>query len=712
MPNVRCMWFDPDGKPRRGGCRRQDCAFVHPTDTAWLSAQPSHRNPDQPPPNRGPRGSGSSDIPYGSMDSGWGSRGRKPSTTPRSLRDGWGDDSGFQVASTSKSFDKPSSFPSGWGVPEEPGKDVEMAVNNAWDNLAKANKDTGGWGDTSGWGWGNVSSSADTWGLSANSQKSDNASASDGMLGWGDCVAPTLYGSEQQESPTKSSPWAIDSSSPTKPDPPASAWGWGSPEQSESPVKSSSWAIASSSPSKLNLPSAPQDPSTPSRGPAGSEPSSPMDMDTDDVGRTPTSPTSSRDVPRSLFDEGTYHAPSYRPRTASMERPSSPTDSDVSIDARTEWTGVTRKLFYAVYFFGKWKTAQQQHEYAKNLYHSESFRVLPRSAASVRKIHAIRDAEGDKVIHYKEKLDNIIDELINGEDNSERLAPSVLARTIAEVVDYRDRVKSWVEQVEPIVHNIVQTNGELASFGKRVTTIQGRTKDVEDLANNLSKLEMLEIDRTIADQRRELFELLENNVPVKENIEFLKRLEDEVNAKVEAQIAQLPKFREDLDKVKNDLVPAVKKLSEVKREALHLRAENEALRETLAELSERCNQFEETKAQTDAQLAEWRSLLDEITNQPPLPPPPDVNAIQAIVAPRVLQNIQSSIAEIMEGMKASVEQRTQALEREVCSRVWEEMQTPLKLVENVQQFVEMEKRKSVAQRATVTVSGQMMTTTT
>lgn len=187
------QWYETDGTPVKGGCKRGDCGFIHPSNPSWAKARDSnvlvlfidgcniiHFYSSQK------NGGGAGGRGGTSSSAGWGA----PPTSTRSGWDasssGWGDAGSSWSEPPKASANKGSS----WADPESSpwadaskakGSESSTSTGGAWGDAPAADSSNNGWGwgdstnaesaESSGWG-----GSTGEWGASEGTEKISEAS--------------------------------------------------------------------------------------------------------------------------------------------------------------------------------------------------------------------------------------------------------------------------------------------------------------------------------------------------------------------------------------------------------------------------------------------------------------------------------------------------------------------------------------------------------
>ncbi|KAI9057871.1 hypothetical protein FKP32DRAFT_1597829 [Trametes sanguinea] len=174
--NVRCKFYDDDGRPVGKGCLKSDCRFVHPSDPGWRDAPKTH-TPLRPGGSFRGRGRGGGDPAQ--RDGGWSQRGR---ASGGGGRGGWAQDASGSNAgqsSASSGWGSSSFGGSGWSANDDSSKAHGSATKSGgWDAPPAAPVASASAAPV----WGPPD---DTWGAPVSSTSASND------LNWGDWGDPT-----------------------------------------------------------------------------------------------------------------------------------------------------------------------------------------------------------------------------------------------------------------------------------------------------------------------------------------------------------------------------------------------------------------------------------------------------------------------------------------------------------------------------------------
>ncbi|OAX44664.1 hypothetical protein K503DRAFT_196307 [Rhizopogon vinicolor AM-OR11-026] len=232
MTQIRCMYFDESGNPRAGGCRSNNCNFIHPGNPAWEKALIPRNTPRDRGSGRGGhfpgRGRGRGSDSSNSFASGWVTGGsdnaakaqnsswetEKPKDSTKASDSGWGSGSGWDDAG------------SGWGSNDNSTGGWGESSAGAWGDSSGGTWGSTGWGDSttgskesSGGGWGSAG-----WGNSTTGSKESSGG------GWGTSGEVTQPAQEKRDDQEKEK-----FKSPTIPPPRPvrrTSAGWGDEEDS------------------------------------------------------------------------------------------------------------------------------------------------------------------------------------------------------------------------------------------------------------------------------------------------------------------------------------------------------------------------------------------------------------------------------------------------------------------------------------------------
>ncbi|KAH7914947.1 hypothetical protein BJ138DRAFT_1123017 [Hygrophoropsis aurantiaca] len=513
MPPVPCRWYESDGQPIKGGCRKHAtgaCSFIHPDNPAWGSKSKSSTafNKSSRGPKRGPAvpstasawDSGAWDNAGTSSSGGWVAAGMSSASANDS---GWGD----------------TTTGGGWGDAGGWGTNVSPAQNAAsggWGNASPA-QNAGGWGSPkqNAGGWGSPKQNAGGWG-----NTSPGGWGNTGTAGWG-------------ESPVETSGWGSGSWGDTttvaetsgwgKPAPAGAGGGSDVPSRKKGALKPKSRTVDSGWPTKVTTTSAPTEPAGsgwPAKSTKPSTPAEPVIADkksVDDAMLVDTYSVSSRrsstkpapDLERHQSGSG-IDIDTWRADAAAKQGTAPPPlkYDDIDESSRSSYEKFVILLCRVVEAKTTLIQAEKERDHWRNSQKSSRY---SRVGDAGRKRLEEKRMELETTIRTQQQ---IVNATINDLVNLEEISPHYKFQENTEDIErYINDVKKYLDDMHPLITDVVQSAHDVQHSTPQSQTLEdgqvspydelsSMQAKVSELESALEELDMAEIDQKYLPKRK------------------------------------------------------------------------------------------------------------------------------------------------------------------------------------------------------------------
>ncbi|CAL1705200.1 unnamed protein product [Somion occarium] len=729
MPRYRCMWYDGEGHPIRGGCKRfASCDFVHPSEAGWDAAIPSKNKPFDGPRNPasgfpatstnaselGKRSTpwGASSDPRkrqasGQEDSfgagGWGSTDSDKNKTDSSWGGGgWG---GTSASNDSGGWGAPPEIDFGWGVPPENdsgwGSASGWGTSAGWGEPLPATN-TGGWGSPSGWrdaekdtGKGKekeqvpvVDNRRSGWGAPwnpLNSPKRDDALARDmvsttgGGNGWGDPTATMAGVEEGRADHAPATTGAPPLRSPRREDP-------SEEDASETPI-----AQNEETSSKVKAPVAPL-------------------FDTVEDAH--------KDVDFSLFDANQLHERFTLIRSMSPSERSDVSSNASETDRKTIWNTYMGQLIRASRYYDKMQAVEKQRKFNRDLRHSKYYKGIPEDSAAYQKLVSLREEDERKYQSAKKKLYQALEALIELESPAMTVGLSEDEQAKAEETKkYLQETHEWIESIRPLAQKMKSESPALTVDSSATTPGQKRRRSfaltndtMADLRTHIDKLtgklDDLEeyFHSAILDHQQEQYQLqlmdrfeaasaMVDAVPTDDSDMLVLAAEEKMRPMVKRFEDRSNQLSAEMAAVRAEFEPCRATLEKGRVEQLSLLQERAELRHIVFTVYKENTQMSSTVQDQNKSIEFLKAAVAQIQSQPPPPAPPSAHDLVEELKHEVVASCRGDMKFTFEEIQKNVQVAMAENSKQAVGSVWKTMHPALVLMEQIQNFVAEEAEK-------------------